>query len=487
MSAWSPSERSLKRYPHFDAAMTIRQASDLANDPIRVAKHPFLPFIRYRKAWNKFAIKGESGKVKARPIRYAARADAYIYARYRELLSEPYEKLLHDHGLSDSVLAYRRIPAAPPEQGGKCNIHFARDAFSKVRKLGNCFVLALDISDFFESLDHERVKQMWCRALGSARLPEDHFKVFKNITAYAFVDKHALYERLGHIGPKGKTPTGKDIMGYLTAKRDMPIQLCNGAEFRKKIAGPRGSKGIIEKHYKPYGIPQGSPISDLLANLYLFDFDKTVATRCGDLGGFYLRYSDDIFIACPGGEKEALALMDEVRALISQHGERLQIKKEKSSVFVFSAAKDQNQTFKLIHGRQGANGVEYLGFRYDGRKVHLRDSTISNLQRKVARAARYAANSLVRRFADKDVAELEQLFDYEALIERFGRVRNFGEQQREYRNWTFWTYAKKAAAVFGPAGKPILRQLRKHRQNVRARANRAISKAVSSRDKRKGS
>jgi hypothetical protein len=92
----------------------------------------------------------------------------------------------------------------------------------------------------------------------------------------------------------------------------------------------------------------------------------------------------------------------------------------------------------------------------------------------------------VRRFADKDVAELEQLFDYEALIERFGKVRNFGEQQHEYRNWTFWTYAKKAAAVFGPAGKPILRQLRKHRQNVRARANREISKAISSRDKQKG-
>ncbi len=78
------------------------------------------------------------------------------------------------------------------------------------------------------------------------------------------------------------------------------------------------------------------------------------------------------------------------------------------------------------------------------------------------------------------------LFDYERLIKQFGKVEDFGEIQHDYRKWTFWTYATKAAEVFGPIGKPILHQLRKHRISINHRVNKSLVHAVGHREKRKG-
>lgn len=436
----------------------------------------------FEQRWNRFNEKGEKGVRKHRPIRYAARADAYIFARYRHVLSEKYEAELEKRELSKCVLAYRRV-RDDHSSSGKCNIHFAQDAFNAIRNLGNCCVIALDISSYFESLDHEKLKKLWANLLETERLPSDHYSVYKAITMYSVVAKEAVYERLGHYGIKGHTKSGKSINGYLTPYKKVPKQLCTGNTFRQLIAGGNGTKSIIRKNLKPFGIPQGAPISDLLANLYLIDFDETVLSWVRALNGSYFRYSDDILIVIPGGQHEGLKMMKDARELIKKFGAKLTIKEEKSSIFVYRKANDA-QEFELVHGTQGKNGLEYLGFRYDGKKVYLRDSTIANLRRKVARAARRDASSCARRYPDKDFATLKSLFDYERLIKKFGRVENFGELHDEYKNWTFWTYAKRAAKVYGPIGNPILRQLRRHEALVRERANYELEKAVERRNKK---
>lgn len=266
MNAWSIIGRDLKRYPHFDPWLSAADATSLVTNPAKVAAHPFYPFMRYVQGWTRFAAKGDLGKRKDRPIRYAARADAYIFSYYRHILSERYEAALKSLDLSDSVIAYRKIPDSNGK-GGKCNIHFANDAFLKIQSLGDCCVIALDISSFFETLDHDKLYALWCRMLGVKRLPIDHLKVFKAVTRYAVVDKRDVYQRLGHFGVKRKSKSGKAITGYLTPYHKMPKQLCSGKEFREKIAGANGRKSLIKRNHKPYGIPQGSPISDLLGNL----------------------------------------------------------------------------------------------------------------------------------------------------------------------------------------------------------------------------
>jgi Reverse transcriptase (RNA-dependent DNA polymerase) len=485
--AWRLSDADLKRYPHFDPVITAEEGEALANAPVRVAKHTFYPFMHYDQRWTRFGKKGNKGKSKTRLIRYASRSDAYILSRYRFTLSEKYECMLKNYGLGSSVLAYRRIPSGAGKSG-KCNIHFARDAILEIRRLGNCCVVALDISNFFETLDHDRLKSLWCGLLGVSRLPPDHFRVFEAVTSYSFVEQKAVYERLGHFGVKKMTKTGKPINGYLTRHKDMPKQLCTGKEFREKIAGGDGSKSIIKKNLKPYGIPQGAPISDLLANLYLLDFDKQVLSWVRAVGGSYFRYSDDILIIVPGVEADGRQLMHNMQALIREFGSQLQIKEEKTAIVVFlslgcHAAGGQDQNFRRVHGTQGRNGFEYLGFRYDGKRVYIRDSTLSNLRRKVARAARRAAHACARRYPDKDADQLRSLFDYERLMEKYGKVVDFYAKRDDYRNWTFWTYAKRSAQIFGPLGAAILRQLKRHRKLVRERVNEELDLAVVRRGK----
>lgn len=435
---WKLEASSLKRYPHFDPQISVAEAVALATDPTRVAKHTFYPFMLFNTRWTKFAAKGAVGKEKSRPIRYSARADSYIFSYYRHTLSEAYEASLIKAGISDCVLAYRRLRTGAGE--GKCNIHFAKDAFERVIAAGDCAVVALDISSFFEHLDHDRLRAKWCGLIKQSSLPPDHERVFHAVTRYAVVEKKSVYERLGYFGEKRRDSKGNPIFGYLISFRDIPSQLCTGKQFREKIAGGNGAKSLIQVNFKSYGIPQGSPISDLLANLYLFDFDLAMRDVVAAVNGSYFRYSDDILLIVPGGPSEGLSLMRRAQDLIKSHGRKLRIKEEKCSVFAFKA-QGVGQTFRLIHGSQGKNGLEYLGFRFDGKRVYIRDSTLSNLQRKIARKSKSAAIRLVKRYPGKSLSFLEKHSDVEGLIMKFGRVRDFDERSDEYRSWTFWTYA----------------------------------------------
>jgi hypothetical protein len=482
MSEWTLLEKDLKRYPHFDSDITPREAMDLANNAEQVASHTFYPFILYYQRWNLFAPKGGIGKRKERPIRYAARRDAYIYARYRHELSVLYEVELAKSSLSSSIVAYRRI-IDPDTGAGKCNINFAKEAFLKIKEMGDCCVIALDISSYFENLDHDRLKRLWARLLTVNRLPNDHFRVFEAITNYSVVEKKSVYRRLGYFGEKSVSKSGKPIDGYLIPYKDVPRRLCCGREFRQKIAGGDGQKSIVEKNFKNYGIPQGAPISDLLANIYLLDFDKTIADLLRNVGGAYYRYSDDILIIAPGSASEGLEWKEKAQTLIKSFGTKLQIKDKKSSVFVYTRS-GSDQNYSLVYGTAGKTGLEYLGFRYDGRHAYIRNSTMSNLYRKVARAARSEASICARRYPDKAPSQIETLFNYERLVKRFGKVEDFDEKQEDYRSWTFWTYAVRAAGVFGLLGAPIMRQLRRYEKNVRSRGAREIARAVARRDAR---
>lgn len=473
----------LKSYPHFDAPISAKQARLLVANPERVAQHRFFPFILTNQRWNRFAKKGESGDEKKRPIRCAARADAYIFSYYRHLLASSYEAELARLGLSDSIIAYRSIPTARG-RGGKCNIHHMLDATKKIREFGDCCVIALDISSFFETLDHELLKSLWCRLLGVPRLPNDHFKVFEAITSYSTVEREAAFERLGHYGVKRIGADGAPINGYLTPAKKIPTQLCRGSEFREKIAGGcPGQPTIIRRRMENYGIPQGSPISDLLANLYLIDFDTDILRRVQSVGGAYLRYSDDILLIVPVDEASATKLELDVRNSIGNFGRKLKIKQKKSAIFEFRQA-GENQTCRRILGTQGRNGFEYLGFRYNGRRIFLRDSTLSNLWRRIASSARREAIRAARRYRDKNKTAIVSLFGLDQFITRFGRVEDFKEKHDDYKNWTFLTYAKRASKLLGPLGSPIARQLRKHRERIRARVALEIEAAVTRRDLR---
>lgn len=463
MSSWVPTAKALKKYPHFDGYLSLDEISKTVESPEEVAQNPFYPFIRYIESWQPFRSSSGKPKKKERPIRYASRKDAAIFAKYRHDLSIRYEQLLSDYGISHVPIAYRKIPIYEGADQGKCNIHFAKDAFEEVKRQGNCCAISLDISDYFESLDHSKIKNMWQMLLGVSYLPEDHYAVFKAITRYAVVDRDQVYRRLGYLKKvqHGST-TGFE---YTLPYNRMPLKLCTPRQFRAFVAGGASDyNSIIEKNDCPYGIPQVAPISDLIANFYLFYFDLAVEKYVRSKGGYYVRYSDDILIILPVGSDEAREARDYVLSEIRNHGDQLRIKPEKTGVVQFTEIGDRLGC-RHVEGAQGANGLEFLGFRFNGAKVFIKDKTLSRFSRKMTFAVRREANRTARRFPGKEASFVMQRIHLKDLAQRFGRVEEF-HQKNDYRDWTFWTYAKRAYDIFGDDGKPIMGQVRRYKQKL---------------------
>jgi len=460
---WEPEAKHIKQYPHFDAPIDLHQAIKLANSPELVARNPFFPFLQYKKSWVPFRGDGKSTP-KDRLIRYACRRDSIIFSRYRHLLSDLYEERLKQLGIDRSVIAYRTIPVSEKNPRGKCNIHFAKEAFEEIKKLGSCCAVVMDISKYFENIDHSLLKEKWYQLLGKSALPDDHFAVFKAITRYAVVDRKKALQALGYLDADGRR---KDPGAGLCK------QLCNGEEFREKIAGGgKGGHSLIERNSNPYGIPQGAPLSDVLANLYLIGFDAKVLEWVERKGGFYRRYSDDLLVVIPGGESEAKNVFSFVSDEIRRHGNELRIKSDKTSVVCFTSSGGR-LIYSIPHGAKTSNGLEYLGFRFDGRRVYLRDSTVSRFYRKLTYFIRREIISLIKRYPGKSLDFLKDQIDIGHLEQKYGRVQDFDSS--DPKGWTFWTYAQRASRVFGSDGGAIIKQVRSYRSFFRRQAMAELS------------
>ena len=74
------------------------------------------------------------------------------------------------------------------------------------------------------------------------------------------------------------------------------------------------------------GIPQGSPISPLLANLFLDEFDEEMLKK----GQRYVRYADDFIVLCKDAEKAKRALEFTNEAL-----DKLSLKLDESDIVSF--------------------------------------------------------------------------------------------------------------------------------------------------------
>lgn len=472
------SARDLKHYPHFDSPISRKNIRRLLQEFETGPERAFYPFFRYEQSWQPFRsadpVKPDR---KTREIRYGARRDAYIFAFYRRKLARLYEARLAALGIEDCPIAYRQLKKN--HGGGKCNIDFAKSAFDEIDNLANCVAIALDIRKYFERLDHQRIKCIWCDLLGVDELPPDHYAVFRNITRYRFVDQREVYRRLGFFGPK--QVNGKWIEGFLVRYRDMPTKLCSRAEFESKICGKDSGTGpsLVRVNENAYGIPQGAPISDLIANFYLLEFDSIMAAYARKRGGRYMRYSDDILLILPGGRDIADAATAFAVNEMRRHGPELQIKEEKTCIALFQQAGDR-LAFEHISqhpDEPNKNGFEYLGFRYDGRRVYVRDATISGFYRKVAIAAQSEAARIVEKNPDRSADELCSAFDFSLFSQRFSRVKRQNLTD-DYRSWTFYSYLKRSAQTFEAKGERILGQARGFNEFMRGRVSEAIASRV---------
>lgn len=414
-------------------------------------------------------------KQKRRPIRFSSRRDAAIYARYRVLLAEFYEAELAKRGLSNVPVAYRRIPRSDG-LANKSSIDFAKDAFDFIRRNKNCIATVVDIKSYFESLDHALITQKWEMLIG-AKLPPDHEAVLKSVTRYSVVDVESAFDRLElrKLGEgRNRREKRQRRLDKLRAKSHM--QICSPQDFRKFICGGDPKyPSLIQKNNLKFGTPQGLPISDVIANFYLIDFDETVFAWVERRGGFYARYSDDIIVIVPD-EGDPLEVKEYLQKQIRTQGEKLVIQDKKVAVGRF---KDNGQTiqYENVFGAASKNGLEYLGFEFDGSFVRIKNASLANAWRRLKRKAYGFSRRYVSHYRNKGAHWLVKNFPAKALETRFLRVVTFS-QDNGFESWTFQKYVTRSSKTFVDYNRQFSGQTKRYRRMTSAVVSGAFNKAL---------
>lgn len=213
-----------------------------------------------------------------------------IYGYYSELLTKAYEKKLNGTSLTECITAYRSIPLNKLEGSrNKCNIDFANDIFEYINsnKQRNLVAVTFDITAFFDNLNHSRLKESWLNLLPDSDniLPPDHYAVFKNLTKFSYIEFDEIFEVYKNemlVEENGK------IKKAIVPRADLLKEKNAVAFCQLKDFGKIRSLNLIKNNiysskddfnaglYRKKGIPQGSPISATLANIYLYKFDDYI-------------------------------------------------------------------------------------------------------------------------------------------------------------------------------------------------------------------
>jgi len=353
-----------RNYLHFDRPVSEKTAAKIIKNPQTVAAHSFYPFINYSIHSSKI-YKDDNDQIavkeKNRPISYAAHLDSHIYSYYCHILTPLYEKQLRESDLERSILAFRKL--------GKSNVDFAFEAFNEIKslgeKFGGCTAIGFDITGFFDNLDHDLLKQSWQQIINSDSLPDDHYAVFKSLTKYSKVDKQSLYKLLNisEHNPKNNR-----------------FRVCTPEEFRT-IVRPNA---LIVKNLDQKGIPQGSPISAFLSNIYMLNFDKLMSEAVKEIGATYYRYCDDMLFIVPIEYESTLAgfVRKELNKL------KIDINPNKTEI---------RQFISLANRFLSDKPLQYLGFLYDGEKILIRSAALAKYSERMRRGIRLAKKTKIKR------------------------------------------------------------------------------------------
>lgn len=412
-----------RRYRHFD--LPVNEAfAQKAMDPAVVSGHAFSPLIHYTKTDTRYKKCPKTGgrtiTQKERPIKYAAHRDACILSYYAHQINHALDTRYKTMGISDNVIAYRTI--------GRANYDFAAEAMTYAQAEAPVMILAFDITSFFDNLDHGLLKQRLKSLLGVNELADDWHKVFRSITRFHYVD---LEELKAHpvFGQRLKEKSRDRI----ASMKELKVE---GITFHPN---PELTKG----HRR--GIPQGTPISAAISNLYMVEFDAAARNCCDHVQALYRRYSDDILVICK--PEDAPTIEAEILRLIAV--EKLEIAPHKTEKTLFEKGRPMHRATKA---------AQYLGFTFDEAGPAIRESSLARQWRKMRRAMRRAKKSAQWRIA----AGLPGKAHTKKLYRRFAYIKiHNGETLRTLRN--FSSYGRRSADAFGQ-GEKISRQVRRFEQ-----------------------
>lgn len=404
-----------KGYLHLTPSLHInthwKKYKALIENPEYIGKYAFYPLIhtainerKYKKIdQKKYEGKGRSHKhkrknsgkiektVKKRPLHYATHFDALIYSYYGSLLSQKYEETLQtEHELNNAVTAYRKIKVSEECEKGKSTIHFAKEVFYEIEERSKVneevCVLAFDITNFFSSLNHSYLKDKWIEFVGEEEFYRHHFNVFKACTRFSYVLLRDLRNNKKRAGFQ------ENKLAKIRRENGHECFFESNNDFRKAIK--EGKLRIYKNQFYQKtengkvntGIPQGLPLSAILANIYLIDFDKKIVeTVVKKQQCFYRRYSDDLIIICTPTQKERV--LEQTKELIEEIG--LKISTHKTDEFIFKYTPfNGSQRLCCAKIKEGEdikfnNHLTYLGFEFRGYNTTIKSSNLSKYYRRI--------------------------------------------------------------------------------------------------------
>ena len=344
-----------KPYAHFDLRVSLSMPSirKYVMDRTKIVTHSFYPFIHFEKKNSRY---GKKGPKKPRELYYCSHLDRCVYQRYAFLLNYQYNIWACENNIDDVAIAYR-------DNLGKNNIDFAKDAFDAIRSFPQCFILVGDFTNFFDNLEHQYLKKMMCEVLGVERLPQDYFSVFKNITRFSSWDWKDIVKAAGeNIAERGVRKKINSKETVLTKE-----------QFQK-------NKKDIKKNISGVGVPQGSPVSAVLSNIYMIKFDKDIKRYVTSKGGIYMRYSDDFIIVLPYERDAEIAdFTSYIFSYVESMKGLIDLQKEKTSCYTY---KDE-----VIYEGDQPSSINYLGFLFDGKSIRIRPRAITKYYYRMRRKA----------------------------------------------------------------------------------------------------
>lgn len=401
-----------RHYRHFDNPVSYDKAKSLVTSEEAVQRHSFYPFIYFEIPKLKLRLvdgkiirdkKGDA-HIKKRTISYAAHSDSHIFGYYSYLLGMKYESFISkSKRLHHSILAFRKLQ--------KSNIDFAKDAFDKIKELGNCTALALDITGFFDNIDHFILKQQWCRILEVSKLPNDHYAVYKAITKFSMINRDCLATHF---------PNNRHAISKQKQHR-----ICTPKEFRnfRKNFPER-----LIRNSQSKGIPQGSPISALLSNIYMLDFDQAVLNYLYQQNPnfSYFRYCDDILcIVDKANIENVLSFIEEEISKL-----KLSINEKKKDIVDFTISSN---------GLKSSSALQYLGFILANDSISLRSAGFNRYSLKMKRAVSLAKQTQRKYNTIRKNKGLPPKKLYKKQL--YSRYSHFGKRN-------FISYGKRAAEKF---------------------------------------